>query len=109
MKKIKNICKECNSIVNVELVRIPKEWYKPIKKEIKLNKMIIKNLKETTDKLISKVMNWFGGWSASSQYDQIIKILHKHQRILKMSKTFLKYNYHYKCPVCKENIFLKIK
>lgn len=109
MKLTKIICKNCNSIEITTLIKVPKEFYKPIKKEIKMNLRIIDNLRDSLNDLFPNTTNIFTGRKYQLSYDRIVKILNKMKERLELDKEMLKYNYYYKCSVCKEKIYLKIK
>ena len=109
MKKIKNMCRECYSIVDVKLVSVPEKWRKPIRKKLKTNETIVENIKGSMDNLAGKFGFFFTGIANRQTYEQLSRILRKHKDIVEINKKYLKYNYYYKCPVCKEETLLKIK
>lgn len=109
MTKIKSICKECNSIVNVELIKIQKKTHIPIKKEVEYNEIMINKLENHARDLFPKITNLFVGENVRRKYGQTVIALNTRKALLEQFKNILKYNCFYTCPICKENILLKIR
>jgi len=99
-EKIINICKDCNSIVETELVDIPEEFYELFKKTINKTKLEIEDLEKYADELCRKSFKFLIGSSKSMFYHQIRRIINGKQDIIKQCSKDMEYTNYYECPVC---------
>lgn len=109
LKKIKNICKRCNSIVDVELKKIQSSNYEPIIELIKSKDYLILDLEFYLRELLGKTTNLFCGNSYIQMYNQTIRRIDELEDLREKLIGCLKYNYYYNCPVCKEVIPMEIE
>ena len=109
MKKHKVVCNNCNSIVNGSFEKLSYNWHNPIHKRIRDFNKQIKKMESLAQEGLDGTSSFWVGHIYRRLYFSTIREIDDLKKYLEKFEEYLEYTHYYKCPICNNITYIKLK